>query len=371
MVVTGHFGGTLTHGEGFLMGDEEISESENRRIGESGNRGNSDSVNQGNGETVNRRNSDSLDFYAVEIKPILESKCYSCHSSLKRKGGLRLDEKRFILKGGKHGKIITPGMPLGSPIYTSLNLPVEDEKHMPPKGKKQLTSSEIDKIHLWASMKDPFMLMGANTGSQKPLRANEPPAQADKPSSAESDNAKEVNQKKPPAAIPFEEALLEAINKLKQHEVIITPSNIVDNGLNINFVNVRQIDNEMISLLEQVSKQVIQIKLTGQTTAPSIISILGQCQNLRQLQLERTAITDDDMKKLASLPSLEYLNVYGTALTDQSLQYFPEKTRLKDLYVWGTKMSGKGIGDFKKAHPLVHVEAGEITLQKKDSTKTN
>ena len=44
--------------------------------------------------------------YDSVIQPIFQTKCYSCHSSKKQKGGLRLDKYDLIMKGGKDGKII-------------------------------------------------------------------------------------------------------------------------------------------------------------------------------------------------------------------------------------------------------------------------
>ena len=138
MAVASHYGGTLTHGEGFLFGSTEVARVSYDK--------------EGSGtDTKYIAKSDTLLFsaYHQEIQPILKQKCYSCHSASKMKGGLRLDGEAFIRKGGKHGTILKPNDPQHSKLYTHLLLPMEDENHMPPKGKKQLSSAEIESIQHW------------------------------------------------------------------------------------------------------------------------------------------------------------------------------------------------------------------------------
>src|SRR5438105_2651835 len=50
-----------------------------------------------------------------DIKPVLERNCFKCHGPDKQKGGLRLDLKPSMLKGGDSGEpAIVPGNPLKS-----------------------------------------------------------------------------------------------------------------------------------------------------------------------------------------------------------------------------------------------------------------
>ena len=60
-----------------------------------------------------------------DIFPILEARCFDCHSDLKRKpkGGLRVDGRDFLLGGGKGGPALVPGKPERSPMFTRLRLP--------------------------------------------------------------------------------------------------------------------------------------------------------------------------------------------------------------------------------------------------------
>ena len=89
IIVTGHYGSILTYGEGYFLKPTADSsatiQTKNRR---------SLKTEKVQGET-------KAYFYPYEdqIVPILKSRCYSCHSIQKKKGGLRLDSEFFIRNG--------------------------------------------------------------------------------------------------------------------------------------------------------------------------------------------------------------------------------------------------------------------------------
>jgi cytochrome c5 len=72
---------------------------------------------------------------------MLQQKCYSCHAATKQKGGLRLDSEDWIERG-KNGKVLVAGSIDSSEVYKRIILDPIEEKHMPPKGKPQLTEQE-------------------------------------------------------------------------------------------------------------------------------------------------------------------------------------------------------------------------------------
>src|SRR5882757_80046 len=47
--------------------------------------------------------------FAKEIKPIFEASCIKCHGRGKDKGGLKLDTRETLLKGGDSGPTVLPG----------------------------------------------------------------------------------------------------------------------------------------------------------------------------------------------------------------------------------------------------------------------
>jgi hypothetical protein len=78
---------------------------------------------------------DGLAFFESKIRPVLIDRCYSCHSAeaKKLKGGLYVDSREGLLKGGETGPSIVPGDPNKSLLIHALRY--KDELRMPPKGK--------------------------------------------------------------------------------------------------------------------------------------------------------------------------------------------------------------------------------------------
>ena len=108
IVITGHYGGTLTHGENYLFNSNENSntsqgdtlKTESKKITQKISNG-SDSL------TIETHN-----VYKEQIAPLLKLRCYNCHSAIKQKNGLRLDGEAYIKKGGKNGKILVARNPM-------------------------------------------------------------------------------------------------------------------------------------------------------------------------------------------------------------------------------------------------------------------
>jgi uncharacterized membrane protein/mono/diheme cytochrome c family protein len=83
------------------------------------------------------------------ILPIFESKCNKCHGEEKQKGELRLDTYEFTMQGGENGDNIVAGKPANSLTMQRIDLPEDDDEHMPPEGKDQLTPAETAAIRYW------------------------------------------------------------------------------------------------------------------------------------------------------------------------------------------------------------------------------
>src|SRR5271165_3333817 len=75
-------------------------------------------------------------FFESKIRPVLAAKCYGCHSSSQRApmGGLILNTKAGMLKGGAAGRVIVPGKPSESRLLTALRY-TDPDLQMPPTGK--------------------------------------------------------------------------------------------------------------------------------------------------------------------------------------------------------------------------------------------
>jgi len=81
-----------------------------------------------------------------QVRPLLDSKCVSCHGPDKQKGGLRLDSRAAALKGGEHGPAFVPGEVQQSLLLQAVRHATK-ELAMPPKEK--LPAKDIAALEAW------------------------------------------------------------------------------------------------------------------------------------------------------------------------------------------------------------------------------
>ena len=79
---------------------------------------------------------EGIEFFEKKIRPVLESNCYVCHSASSKRlqGGLRLDSREGMLKGGNSGQpSIKPGDPDASLLIRAIRF-TDSKLQMPPTG---------------------------------------------------------------------------------------------------------------------------------------------------------------------------------------------------------------------------------------------
>ena len=94
------------------------------------------------------------EFFENKVRPVLVNSCYKCHStkSEKVKGGLLLDSREALLKGGETGPAIVPGNPEKSLLITAVRH-TDENLQMPPKEK--LSDQQISDLATWIRMGAP------------------------------------------------------------------------------------------------------------------------------------------------------------------------------------------------------------------------
>lgn len=376
--ITGHYGGTLTHGENYLFNSNENTNTsqvdtikvEAKKIIQTISNG-ADSL------TIETHN-----VYKEQVAPILKLRCYNCHAALKQKNGLRLDGEIYIKKGGKNGRILVAGNPFKSPIYASLLLPLDDEKHMPPKGKHQLSQNEILIIENWiktgASFEDiidtiSYNQLVKNVASQNtimdknilatPAKVNSEITET-KNQEIENNNSikssvKIINLPNPAPIIPA------IIEDFKQENIILTNIAEGSNFVMANFVNVLPFNKTSLLALKNINAQLVTLKLTNLPINDNDIKIVADLKNIKKLNVENTLITDNGLDYIKQLSQLEQLNLYGTNISDEGLMQLASLKNLSVLYLWKTKVTLNGIEQFKKLNPKVTIEIGDFKFQKK------
>jgi uncharacterized membrane protein len=345
--ITGHIGGSLTHGSDYLT----------RPF-----------TNLGNGaDTVQRvviTDVQEAAVYQQVIQPLLETKCYSCHNKNKQKGGLRMDEQALLLKGGKNGVVLMPGKPDESDMLKRILLPREDEDHMPPKEKPQLTESEALLVRWWIEKGASF---------DKKVKELEQPA-AVKPVLLALQNSSGAATKPSPAAIPTEpvdRADENALKKIRELGVVILPVSQNSHYLSANFITATKAGNKDLSLLLPVKQQLVWLKLGLPAMNDSALNIIAQCDHLTRLQLNHTSITDAGLSQLNTLKELRYLNLVGTKVSAEGLLQLKGLDKLQSIYCYQTAVRAADYTKLQKAFPGVQIDTGgyKVPLLETDTTE--
>ncbi|HEX3703576.1 MAG TPA: DUF1549 domain-containing protein, partial [Vicinamibacterales bacterium] len=86
----------------------------------------------------------TAEFFEANIRPVLAANCYDCHTE-EQLGGLRLDSRDGLLKGGKSGPAIVPGEPDRSLMIQAVR---QSGALKMPKGGR-LKPEEVDALIEW------------------------------------------------------------------------------------------------------------------------------------------------------------------------------------------------------------------------------
>lgn len=73
------------------------------------------------------------------------------------------------------------------------------------------------------------------------------------------------------------------------------------------------------------------------------------------VDFSHSAITDDDLQLLQSLPELQLIDLDGTDVTDAGVSHLRGLKDLKTLRLFGTQTTSEGTREFHKAHPQCEI----------------
>jgi uncharacterized membrane protein len=336
--ITGHLGGSLTHGSDYLskpladiFGKDSAANTTIRPL----------------------PNVQQALAYNDVIRPILQTKCYTCHGPNKQKGKLRMDDEVMLMKGGKDGKVIEPGNGDSSKMIQRLLLPVDNEDHMPPKEKPQPTEGQIALLRWWIS-----------AGADFTKKVSEIP---------QPDLIKPVLlalQKAPSVKTdftdipghPVEKADDRIIEQLKQKGVVVLPVAQNTYYLTANFVTDTLVRKEELQLLLSLKKQLIWLKLGNTNVSDTAMAIIGQLDNLTRLSLDHAAISDRGLKDLIPLHNLRYFNLVGTKVTAAGVLQLKGMKSLHSLYLFQTNVNKADWAFLQKEFPKTRLDSGGYTV---------
>jgi uncharacterized membrane protein len=342
VTVAGHLGGSITHGADYLV----------------------EPLQNANATTEFKAiaNVQEAVVYTDIIKPILSAKCYSCHSSSKQKGKLRLDEPAYILKGGKGGIAVDWNHAEKSMLIERLLLPQSDEDHMPPKEKPQLTRQEIDLLHWWV-----------NSGAGFDKKVSQ---------SNVSDKIKPIltglqnggaGDKEEPGSLPEKEVAAASdkpLLALWEKGVVVIPVATNSNYLSANFVGAGTVTTDDLKLLEELKDQLVWLKLGYENLKDENLKPIGLLRNLRKLHLEGNPLTDAGLRFLTTLQQLQYLNLSGTRISANGPAQLAGLKMLERLYLYNVTGAKFDLVALKKQLPKTVIDTGgyKVPILESDTT---
>lgn len=326
LVLGSHYGGSLTHGENYLAGDEPES-----------------------GATVKRIATDSSAIFEAAVQPILEAKCISCHNEKKAKGDLIMTDIEKMLKGGKDGPIWVAGDPLNSHIIKRILLDPSEKKHMPPKGKPQLTPEEIKFLQSWIAkgadikksfreyaVEDSFRVLAASfvqTGSDV------------------------ITDTTTYSFSPADEKVLA---KLVSPYRTISPRSSQSPALHAAFFVRQNYEPKLLTEISPVKKQIVSINLSNMPVKDDALKELGTFENLEHLFLNGTDVDGSGFSELKKCYRLKTLSIANTKVTAAKLDLLGSFPSLKRVYIWSSKVSVGEAEALQKKYPAIFWDRGFV-----------
>ncbi|CAN5201804.1 chitobiase/beta-hexosaminidase C-terminal domain-containing protein [soil metagenome] len=297
LVIAGHFGADLTHGDNYVLAP--VWHPEKNKV------------------AVDK----ALVFKDV-IQPILESKCTSCHTPDKIKGGLMLIDEKSVLKGGKDGKLFVAGQPQLSLLLQRLHLPEGEKKHMPPSGKPQLTADELNVLYLWVKENAGFKKKVIDLPANDSLRV------------VASTFLKPVEETI--EQYDFASADEKTIQKLNNNYRVIYSLAKESPALGVNIYNKAIYKPKVLEELGAIKKQIVALDLNKMPVKDAELKTIAQFENLRTLNLNFTDVTGAGLKDLVSLKYLKAVSLAGTKLNKEAVKQIGTIKSLKELTLWDT-----------------------------------
>jgi hypothetical protein len=310
LIVAGHKGAEITHGKDFLFPNKDVKEIL------------SDS---------------NITLFTAMVHPILEKKCYSCHNEEKTKGGLIMTDSLSLLKGGESGRVLLPGNADSSLMVQSMLLPLEDEKHMPPDGKPQLTAKEKEIIIAWINSGASF--------SKKPTDYK-PDESIRKLYDA---SARTKKQKQ----YTFSGADSKTLATLNSHFMSVKPLFGGSPALKASLFLASEYVPEHLNQLLQVKQQLIHLHLADMPVSDRDIEILTQFSSLEKLVLNGTKVTNQGILKLGKLSKLEEISLANTNITEAIEPLFSQLPSLRQIFITDTKIPENKVKQWQQKYPKI------------------
>lgn len=330
LVVAGHFGAELTHGQSYLTKNMGIFGGD---------------MSQDN-DFINFEKTDTVLLYEDIVHPIIEKKCVTCHNTNLARGNFDMSSYS-TLSDDTFGENIKKGLPFESEILKRALLPQDHKKFMPPFG-QPLNYVETRLIAWWITE-------GANTGSD--IRSIDMPEDVqDILRQYYNINLKKTSFYESLTVEPLPSSTIEALEQANFKVSQLSNDNFL---LDVSRTGKsRTLSSEEIESLLLAADHITWLDLGGTDLKDEHMSVIAKLSNLTRLKIPNTAVTDAGLKAITGLSHLQTLNVYNTPVTAAAIDYFVSMKSLKKLYVWQTGLTTAEIETLRRLKGDLDVISG-------------
>jgi uncharacterized membrane protein len=318
IIFTGHQGAGITHGQNFLLAPIMPEKKQQQVLLE-----------------------DAVVFTDL-VKPILQTKCMSCHNSKKAKGDLIMETEELLLKGGKTGKLWDSTETDFGLLMKRIHLPLETKKHMPPQGKPQLTDDEIAVLNNWIKTGADFKIKVTELEPESELRKI-----ADRIfSTIETDD------------YDFAAADDSKVKLLNNNYRIVYPLAKGSPALGAEFFSASQFNSAGLKELLAVKQQLVSLNLNKMPLKDEDLKTISQFAQLRRLNLSFTGIKGTNLDELNKLKELKQLALSGNQLTIDDIKKISALPQLSKLFLWNTGVKEDELKQIQQNNKSLAIETG-------------
>jgi uncharacterized membrane protein len=327
LIIAGHTGAVLTHGDNFLFApitkSSVVLTAENSSV------------------------------YKFAVEPILERKCFTCHNESKAKGKLIMTSEDQFKAGGENGKPWVEGKPMESRMIKAFYLPLSHDEHMPPDGKPQLTQLEVATLKAWIKAGADFekkLNQFPDGDSLKFMVASLISVQPSLPEAPQ---------------YTFSAASDDVIKKMNTPFRSVFPFYEGSPALQADFFVKKYFEIKFLEELKAVKDQLVILNMSKMPLTDKDLSFIKAFKNLEHVNLNFSAITGSGLTELNSLKNLKSISLSGTAVGVRDIVPLLALPQLKELYVWNTRISSSQADSLREKYPSLLI----VDSQFKDDEK--
>jgi Planctomycete cytochrome C/Leucine rich repeat len=362
MLLTGHLGGTLTHGDTYLL---QYAPGAVRVLA---------GLPADAGPRPKPADVASADIYLDVVQPALDRRCLVCHNGAKKSGGLSMASYETLMKGGSKGAVITAGNVSASDLFRRVNLAPGRSDFMPKDGKTPLNKNEIAAIGWWISQGAP---KSVTVGELKPT-AEASAAIAAMIGTAAAEGEEETPNPLGPDEEPLPqvaEADAATVAKVVAEGFTVRKVAMGSNLVDVDYISANAVTPAIINDLARFGPNILRLNLRHAGVTDAEIKTIAGFSNLRRLRLEENAITDAAAEDIAGLKDLTYLNLTNTKVTDAGFAQISTLPKLSRVYIWQTDVTPAAIDKVKALCKDVTIYAGltgkDVPVETKIMTPAN